>query len=186
MSQGLEIERKFLLKRMPKTIRADSSTDPFDFIFQLYCQADKKKAKDLGLRSEGQYRIRKVVPMFKNESFKRRIILNQKTKISAGVYDEFETDSNNDVYISALDESDKYLIKKRYSIKENGLVWEVDEIQYPKRMVLVEVELASMDQKIKMPDWISEVLDREVTEEPGFTNFEIASYEPPRKKRTKK
>ena len=45
--------------------------------------------------------------------------------------------------------------KTRYRIPLDGLVWEVDEFHGANEgLVLIEVELASEDQEIALPDWV--------------------------------
>ena len=62
---------------------------------------------------------------------------------------------------------DKYIDKVRYEVTFMGKVWEVDEFSSPKSgLILAEVELNSVDEKIDLPDWITS----EVTDDPSYYN----------------
>jgi len=64
--------------------------------------------------------------------------------------------------------------KRRYSIRESDeLVWEVDEF-LDRDLVLAEVELPTSETKVELPPWLQDVLDREVTDEPEYSNAKLA------------
>ena len=66
------------------------------------------------------------------------------------------------------------LHKRRYSIRESDdLVWEVDEF-LDRDLVLAEIELATEDTLFELPPWLQDVLDREVTDEPEYSNARLA------------
>lgn len=57
--------------------------------------------------------------------------------------------------------------KTRYRIPLDGLVWEVDEFHGANAgLVVIEVELASEDQEIALPDWVG----REVSRDARYKN----------------
>ena len=59
------------------------------------------------------------------------------------------------------------IVKERYRLVHDGLVWEVDEFAGENRgLVLAEVELASEDQAVSLPDWVG----REVSNDPRYYN----------------
>ncbi len=60
--------------------------------------------------------------------------------------------------------------KKRYRIKVDGLIWEIDEFHDENEgLCLAEVELETEDQQISVPDWIGE----EVTDDPRYFNASL-------------
>lgn len=62
--------------------------------------------------------------------------------------------------------------KTRYKIKQEDLVWEVDEFTGEnKGLIIAEVELQTENQIINLPDWI----DREVND-PKYYNANLAKY----------
>jgi hypothetical protein len=58
---------------------------------------------------------------------------------------------------------------RRYSIRESDdLVWEVDEF-LDRELVLAEIELPTPDTSFEVPGWLRDVLDREVTDDPEYS-----------------
>jgi adenylate cyclase len=52
---------------------------------------------------------------------------------------------------------DQLILKKRYFVKHNKIILEVDEfLNNNKGLVVAEVELKTANQKIVLPDWIAE------------------------------
>lgn len=66
------------------------------------------------------------------------------------------------------------LRKRRYLVPVNGATWEVDEFT-DRDLVLAEIELPTADTPVTLPDWLSAVLVREVTEEREYTNRSLAA-----------
>lgn len=153
MSVKLEIERKFLLKDLPNVI-----WDRVYDITQSYC--DKRGEK---------CRVRE-----RHDSLTNRwqFFKTVKKKIENGIYDENEEEITLEKYTDYCMYEVNRIKKKRY-IKEddNGLVWEVDDYG---KLIVAEVELEDMQQQIKMPEYISNLLITEVTQFPEFTNHRLA------------
>jgi len=63
--------------------------------------------------------------------------------------------------------------KTRHKVKAGDLTWEIDRFDGID-LVLAEVELPSEETESPMPEWLKPVVVREVTEEPEFRNFNIA------------
>lgn len=63
--------------------------------------------------------------------------------------------------------------KLRTRVPVGELVWELDAF-LDRPLWLAEVELASADLRPAPPDWLAACVVREVTEEPGWTNLELA------------
>lgn len=60
--------------------------------------------------------------------------------------------------------------KNRYRIEYKGIIIEVDEfLGNNQGLILAEIELASEDEQIDLPDWIG----REVTDDPRFYNSNL-------------
>lgn len=73
------------------------------------------------------------------------------------------------------------LRKARYRVAEGGLVWEIDE--YPDLdLLLAEVELPSAATPVTPPAWLAPVVVRDVTEEPEYSNYELALRRKPRRR----
>ena len=66
------------------------------------------------------------------------------------------------------------LSKTRYRVREGQLTWEIDVFDGID-LVLAEVELPTAETPSPIPGWLAPLVDREVTNEPGYTNAAIAS-----------
>ena len=63
--------------------------------------------------------------------------------------------------------------KRRHLVEHGGLLWEVDEFLGDNAgLVVAEVELASADQAIDLPEWVGE----EVTDQVRYYNLALASH----------
>jgi CYTH domain-containing protein len=62
--------------------------------------------------------------------------------------------------------------KRRHVFVHDGQRFELDELLEPRQAWLLEVELASPDDEVRLPDFL--VIDREVTDDPGWRNAVIA------------
>jgi CHAD domain-containing protein/CYTH domain-containing protein len=65
--------------------------------------------------------------------------------------------------------------KRRYPVPDGALTWEIDEF-VDRNLVVAEIELPHADATAPLPDWLAPYVVREVTDEPGFTNFELAGH----------
>jgi len=63
--------------------------------------------------------------------------------------------------------------KLRHAVHEAGRIWEIDEFQ-DRELWLAEVELPDVDAPAEAPAWLAPWIVREVTDEAGFTNYELA------------
>ncbi|WP_206240568.1 CYTH domain-containing protein [Novosphingobium terrae] len=67
------------------------------------------------------------------------------------------------------------VIKTRYRVPHEGLIWEVDVFEgHAAGLILAEVELTSADQAITLPAWAG----REVSDDPAYRNAAIAIRSP--------
>ncbi|HEX9220315.1 MAG TPA: CHAD domain-containing protein, partial [Gemmatimonadaceae bacterium] len=154
-SRGTEIEHKYLLRQLPVAAANAPSVE----IEQGYVPGEKLIE-----------RIRCVRFADGKEKFYRTV------KIGSGVERiELEEEADADLARAMwrLTEG-RRLRKRRYSIRESDdLVWEVDEF-LDRPLVLAEIELPTADTKFELPQWLRDVLDREVTDEPEYTNARLA------------
>lgn len=67
----------------------------------------------------------------------------------------------------------KRVEKRRYTIEDGGYAWEVD-VFTDRDLVLCEVELASPTETPELPAWLAPYVEREVTDEDEFVNFNLA------------
>ena len=161
VSRGSEIERKFLLTHMP-AVTADA---PSVEIEQGYLPGDKVIE-----------RIRRVRYADGGEKWFRTI------KSGTGVKRieiEEETDATFARAMWRL--TTNRLRKRRYSIREaDDFTWEIDDF-LDRNLVLAEIELPTADTTFEIPSWLTDVLDREVTDDPDYSNARLARSSGPHK-----
>jgi CYTH domain-containing protein len=64
--------------------------------------------------------------------------------------------------------------KRRYLVEDGGVTWEIDEFLDRQGLWLAEIELERVDDVVAPPDWLREAIEREVTDEPQYTNHALA------------
>ena len=64
--------------------------------------------------------------------------------------------------------------KRRYSVWEGSDEWLIDEFLDRAGLVLAEIELEHVEQRVEIPAWLARVLEREVTTERAYTNHALA------------
>jgi adenylate cyclase len=64
--------------------------------------------------------------------------------------------------------------KRRYLVPEAELTWEIDEFLDRDGLWLAELELGSVDDVVVLPAWLRSVIEREVTDDPRYTNHALA------------
>ncbi len=146
---AIEIERKFLLK--------NNHRKQFDKGVE-YCQGylNSDKHRTVRVRTIGE-----------------KGYLTIKGLTRGALRSEYEYEIPIDDSLELLELCEQPLIrKKRYRIKAEGLIWEIDEFYDENEgLYLAEVELKTEDQQISLPDWIGE----EVTDDPRYYNSNLIS-----------
>jgi CYTH domain-containing protein len=64
--------------------------------------------------------------------------------------------------------------KRRHHVKDGDLTWEIDEFR-DRNLVVAEVELPSPSTEVTTPDWLRPHIVREVTDDPAYTNYRLAT-----------
>lgn len=154
VSHHIEIERKYLLRGLPKFPRAAAILD----IDQGYLPGEKLVER---LRRE--------------QSHEGGVRYYRTVKLGSGVERiELEEEADEPIFqhLWLLTEG-RRLRKRRYVVPNGDDMWEIDEF-LDRPLVLAELELEQADAKVKIPDWLKPVLVREVTEERDYTNRSLA------------
>lgn len=147
----LEIERKFLLRSVPQM-------PPHDEIWNI----------EQGYFAEGGRLRRTVMPdgsivcthvIKKGQGLVR---IERERQISPDEFDREWPRTNG-----------RRLSKIRHRIREGEVVWEIDAFKGIE-LVLAEVELPSADAAVAIPAWLEPFIEREVTDDPRYTNSSIA------------
>ena len=147
-----EIERKFLLKRFPKLEKINTV-----YQIQQWYHSD-------GFR----YRYQLEIPNGDVKIFKTK-----KTNISKGVNQEEETILSQNEF-NELDLNNSLSVKKiRTVVKYKGHKLEIDKYE-GLNIVILEVELEDLDEKIPMPKYIDKEILYEVTGIKEFSNKSLA------------
>jgi adenylate cyclase len=150
----VEIERKYLLRGMPKCPTPEAVLE----IDQGYLPGVK------------------VLERVRRERAATGVVRYFRTmKIGSGLVRtelEDETDEQLFNHLWALTEG-RRVKKRRHVVRHGEDRWEIDEF-LDRELYLAELELASADEQIEIPDWLKPVLVREVTDERAYTNRSLA------------
>jgi CHAD domain-containing protein/CYTH domain-containing protein len=152
-THGREVERKYLLERLPNAV-ADS---PWVEIEQGYLPGDHLVERLRRVRSEAGVELVRTV---KEGSGLVRLEIEE--SVAPEVFDA----------LWPLTQGSR-LRKRRYRVPEGELTWEIDQF-LDRDLVLAEVELPSMDVEVTVPAWLLPCVRREVTDEPGYSNVELS------------
>lgn len=105
--------------------------------------------------------------------------LTEKRKISSIRRVEVERKLTQDEYLALLMEADTSLHsihKTRYCLSENNQYFEIDIYPEWNNQAIMEIELSSEDEPIKVPDFIEIV--KEVTDDDSYKNYSMAKEMP--------
>lgn len=168
--KGREIERRFLLRAMPKGLRSDSPIH----ITQYYVDRGGSRIR---IRESHQT---KLFESRGNTSIQdiSKYDVTKKVRLRDGVYDESITWITKATYDKLVPKAHKAISKCRFEIPcvMNGvkLKWEIDFFKLPLRLIIAEIEIPKEGFKIKMPKFIKDVLIMEVTSIKEMSNYALA------------
>lgn len=150
---NIEIERKYLLSALPPEVAGHRSV----LMDQGYVPGE---------------RIRERVRRIRDGSGERYV---RTLKLGRGMArQEFEEETTAEVFAALWSvTAGKRLQKRRYFVPAGRLTWEVDAFT-DRDLVLAELEIPSVHFRIDIPGWLEPFLVREVTDEKGFGNHELA------------
>lgn len=164
-SQGLEIERVWVLRAMPASIPSEAEVWRIE---QGYMPFAAERATAGEGYPEG--RLRRIVRPDGSEIFRHT------TKRGSGMVRE-EVERSIDAAEFArwwpMTEG-RRVVKTRYRIPVDGLVWELDSF-HSLPLVMLEVELPSADAPAPLPVWAVPLIEREVTEDARYRNAALAT-----------
>lgn len=158
--QGIEIERKFLLKKFPdlSEVQLGEVIDTH----QVYLKSGDPNV-------EVRLRTRTV-------NGKSTYILTRKRRISPGVREEREEELSSEewrrLYDAERDPHSVVIDKVRYCLPWKGHVIEIDQYRSPVNLSVMEVELQQLDEHLDLPPFLE--IDREVTDDERYSNANIA------------
>ena len=158
----LEIERKYLLQALPQ----------FPAPAQPY-------RMEQGYFSDEPGRLRRT------EAPDGTVTYTHTVKSGAGlVREEVERQLTADEFESMWPRTvGCRLTKTRTRVPDGNFVWEIDDYDAID-LVVAEVELPTPDTEVTVPDWLTRHIIREVTDEPSYSNHQLAIRLAQRRSRT--
>ena len=159
--QSLEIERVFLLNRLPDL--------PVSALKYRLMQGYLPKPTEADGENPVEGRLRKTI---KSDG---SIIYTHTIKRGLGlIRQENEREISQQEFQKLWPGTEgRRLTKTRYFVKEDDQLWAVDDFD-SLDVVMAEIELAEPDTPITLPDWLKACLIREVTEEPAYRSYHLA------------
>jgi CHAD domain-containing protein/CYTH domain-containing protein len=150
-----EIERKYLLRRMPALPEGAVRTE----IAQGYLPGERL-----------QERVRRVRRAGEPARYYRTV------KLGSGLSrTEVEEEADESTFRRLWPLTKGRRIRKlRFKVPDGDLTWEIDRFR-GRRLVLAEIELPSEDHEVQIPDWLRDAIDRDVTGEDEYVNVNLAS-----------
>lgn len=149
-----EIERKYLLKRMPRLSGLPVEVREID---QGWLPGERLAERLRRVRVDGDVRYYRTV------------------KLGSGISRfelEEETDERTFRKLWSLTRG-KRVRKLRYRVTDGLFTWEIDRFR-GRKLVLAEVELPSEDTEVEPPIWLRRLVVRDVTGEPEYVNINLA------------
>ena len=158
----LEIERKFLLKSLPIASPEDSIK-----IEQFYLKRGKTWERVRSWTSLNTHETKYIHTIKK--SISKGVNMEDEKIISQSEFSEFRIEC-----LSPGAES-KSINKTRHIFKnEDGLYWEIDEFHSGYHLIVAEIEIPKKTFKIKIPEYISDLILLEVTGLKKFSNRNLS------------
>ena len=157
----LEIERKFLLKSLPK-INPLQSVDIDQYYF--------KNSSSIWERAR----------TWKTSDDEIKYIHTVKKNVSKGVNIEDEYEMSENDYLQFIqkcnskDVESKFIKKTRYIYPDGLLKWEVDLFHGDYKLIIAEIEIPKKTYKLVLPEFIKEVSLLEVTGLKQFNNRSLS------------
>ncbi|HSA55831.1 MAG TPA: CHAD domain-containing protein [Gemmatimonadaceae bacterium] len=155
---GIEIERKYLLAGLPERMPAATVTT----LTQGYVPGERLVERLRTVERDGARRYYRTV------------------KVGTGlVRTELEEETTRAVFEAMWPLTAGHrLTKRRHAVSDGeggagALVWEIDEFT-DRPLVLAEVELPDEGTEVQLPAWLAPVVEREVTSDPAYLNFNLA------------
>ena len=152
----MEIERKYLLRSIPHTLRGMPSAE----IVQGWLPGERLLE-----------RLRRVARGTEVRHFRT-------VKLGSGVARvEIEEETAPELFEVLWPATrDRRIRKRRYAISEGALTWEVD-VFAGRDLVLAEIELPTADTAFEVPGWLAPYIVNEVTDDPAYVNANLATPE---------
>ncbi len=156
-----EIERRFLLNRLPNDIIGMSEDARWYMTAYLHTENPEVRIR----------RWLRVCPARGEASFSMAVKFGDGIERYEFLYDVpkelFDKESIGKPMI----------LKTRFRVKERkGVIWELDSFEGALRgLYVAEIELKKADQKVEFPSWLAPHVQKEVTGDPRYYNKNLVS-----------
>lgn len=149
-----EIERKYLLRELPARVREA----PFLEIDQGYLPGERINERVRRSRSAEGVRYYRTI------------------KAGAGIERSEIEEETSELFFTTVWPLTRgcRVRKRRYLVAEGAVTWEIDEFLDRDGLWLAEVELENATDVVVPPEWLRRAIDREVTDDPRYTNHALA------------
>lgn len=159
-----EIERKYLIKKPTDEVLKNIEYISKANIFQVYLNEKSGKGTERRVRQRGM----------KDTGY--TYYYTEKKEVSAGTRVEVEkritqNDFNN--YLMDVDTSKHPIVKERYCFLYLDQYFELDIYPHTAYEAILEIELKSIGQEVKLPDFIEVI--KEVTDDVAYKNNSLAT-----------
>lgn len=167
MKLNLEIERRWLLRKLPNVAAQEN------YLVSQYYTPEGRFRATTSYSESGD----------KNFNPETKYFHTIKKTVSHGTNEEQEREITKAEYLKAIESATKLINKIRFIHKEKGndLKFEVDLFtdtnwhdKFHADLIILEVELASIDQKIHFPYYIENRIIKEITGDTTYSNFNLA------------
>ncbi|MDF1503892.1 hypothetical protein, partial [Roseisolibacter sp. H3M3-2] len=152
----MEIERKYLLRSLPHTLRGMPSVE----IAQGWLPGERLLERVREVRRGSEVRHFRTV------------------KLGSGVARVEVEEETTPALFAVLwpTTRERRIRKRRFAVPDGALTWEVDQFA-GRDLVLAEVELPTADAAVVVPAWLAPYVVREVTDDPAYVNANLAQPE---------
>jgi len=165
LKSGAEIERRFLLKGLP------------DDLVLLGCQRFLYETVYI-YTGDPEVRLRKVTSLADGAMVRPTFSLA--VKFGSGIVrTEFINDAPQELFEERAKQGYLILVKVRYKLRHDGLVWEIDDFDETfrgKKFYMAEAELGHMNQRISVPSCLKKLIVKEVTNDSMYNNRNLATF----------
>ena len=162
---NLEIERRFLLKNVP-SFGKKREFEIYD-IFQFYFEVKGKRTRFRQSTKKAGYSY--------SPTDKVTYLSTKKKFISKGTYEEIEVEISEKTFWKKYRETKnrRSISKTRFVYNYKGLKFEIDKFT-EMHLVVMEIELKNINQKINFPDFIKKEIILEVTDLRELGNYNLS------------
>jgi CHAD domain-containing protein/CYTH domain-containing protein len=150
---GREVERKYLLSGLPPAATGAPSVE----IEQGYLPGDRLIERLRRIRGEDGVELVRTV-----KEGAGLVRLEVEESVAPEVFDTLWPLT-----------AGRRLRKRRHRVADGGLTWEIDQF-LDRDLVLAEVELPGPEVAVAIPAWLSQWVEREVTDDPAYGNYELS------------